>query len=236
MRIHLISTPRNVSTALMYSFAQRRDTRVVDEPFYAYYLERSGAQHPGRTEVLSAMPIAIEEIMDQLDREDDREHLFMKGMGHHLDGVPIELLAEWTSLFFIRDPKQLIASFAQVIPDPTMRDIGSEMLVTLHSALRKAGGRTLVLDSADLVREPEGTLAALCTELGMPFDRAMLQWRAGPRPEDGIWAKYWYANVHRTNGFMAQPTSQRELPEQCRPLYEAALPYFEELRQYAIRS
>ena len=36
LRLNVWSGPRNVSTALMYSFAQRSDTRVVDEPLYAY--------------------------------------------------------------------------------------------------------------------------------------------------------------------------------------------------------
>ncbi|RMF66572.1 MAG: sulfotransferase family protein, partial [Calditrichaeota bacterium] len=51
LRLNLLSGPRNVSTALMYSFAQREDTRVVDEPLYGYYLKLSGADHPGREEV-----------------------------------------------------------------------------------------------------------------------------------------------------------------------------------------
>ncbi len=40
--------PANVSTALMYSFAQRDDTRVVDEPLYGHYLRVSDAAHPAR--------------------------------------------------------------------------------------------------------------------------------------------------------------------------------------------
>jgi hypothetical protein len=32
------SGPRNLSTAMMYAFAQRSDCRVWDEPFYAAYL------------------------------------------------------------------------------------------------------------------------------------------------------------------------------------------------------
>ena len=51
-RICLWSCPRNVSTALMYSFAQRRDTKVFDEPLYAHYLLQSGVEHPARGEVL----------------------------------------------------------------------------------------------------------------------------------------------------------------------------------------
>ena len=44
-RICLWSGPRNISTALMYSFAQRSDTIVYDEPFYAYYLKNSNAKN-----------------------------------------------------------------------------------------------------------------------------------------------------------------------------------------------
>ena len=55
LRINLWSGPRNVSTALMYSFAQRADTRVVDEPLYAHYLRVSGADHPGREDVLRSL-------------------------------------------------------------------------------------------------------------------------------------------------------------------------------------
>jgi ABC-type nitrate/sulfonate/bicarbonate transport system ATPase subunit len=50
--IHLISGPRNISTALMYSFAQRSDTLVSDEPFYALYLSTVQVDHPGKAEVL----------------------------------------------------------------------------------------------------------------------------------------------------------------------------------------
>ena len=46
--INLISGPRNLSTALMYSFSQRPDTVVIDEPFYAHYLVTTGIDHPSR--------------------------------------------------------------------------------------------------------------------------------------------------------------------------------------------
>ena len=54
-RINLLSGPRNISTALMYSFAQRTDTKVFDEPLYAYYLKNSNAKsfHQGAEEILN---------------------------------------------------------------------------------------------------------------------------------------------------------------------------------------
>ena len=55
-RINAWSSPRNISTAFMYSFAQRPDTTVVDEPLYAHYLSKtdSEAGHPGTDEVLAS--------------------------------------------------------------------------------------------------------------------------------------------------------------------------------------
>jgi len=43
----------------MYAFAQREDTVAYDEPLYASFLARTGADHPGREE---ASPI------DELNR------------------------------------------------------------------------------------------------------------------------------------------------------------------------
>ena len=37
--IHAISGPRNISTAIMYSFAQRPGCSVFDEPLYGIYLK-----------------------------------------------------------------------------------------------------------------------------------------------------------------------------------------------------
>ena len=47
----------------MYAFAQRADTRVVDEPLYAHYLSVTGAEHPGREAVLAAQSASAEEVV-----------------------------------------------------------------------------------------------------------------------------------------------------------------------------
>ena len=57
------SGPRNISTTMMRSFENRADTQVVDEPFYASYLARSGADHPFREEILAAQPTAYEDAL-----------------------------------------------------------------------------------------------------------------------------------------------------------------------------
>lgn len=53
--VNLLSGPRNVSTALMYSFAQRADCSVVDEPLYGHYLRLTRAPQPHRDELLNQL-------------------------------------------------------------------------------------------------------------------------------------------------------------------------------------
>ena len=47
------SGPRNISTALMRSFENRKDTKVYDEPFYAYYLKKTNLNHPMKDEIIN---------------------------------------------------------------------------------------------------------------------------------------------------------------------------------------
>ena len=48
VRIAMWSGPRNISTAMMRAFENRRDTVVWDEPFYAAELAATGRDHPMR--------------------------------------------------------------------------------------------------------------------------------------------------------------------------------------------
>jgi hypothetical protein len=77
-------------------------------------------------------------------------------------------------------------------------------------------------------------LAKLCHTLGMPYDPAMLTWEAGPRPEDGVWAKYWYASVHRSAGFHPYAPKQSSFPEHLEALLAECRPYYQRLAERAL--
>ena len=64
--ICLWSSPRNISTALMYAFAQRIDTIVFDEPLYAHYLKKSNLKHPGRKEILQNLENDGNEVIKKI--------------------------------------------------------------------------------------------------------------------------------------------------------------------------
>ncbi|MDH5609314.1 MAG: sulfotransferase family protein [Cyclobacteriaceae bacterium] len=236
MIINLISSPRNISTALMYSFAQRQDIKVVDEPFYAYYLWSTGLRHPGRDEILKSQPTSLLDVVRQLDElANGNRHIFVKNMAHHLVGQPMDFLSGYRNVFLIRDPKQLIASFTEVIPQPTMQDIGSRRQAELYDWLGMQQDCP-VIDSNEVLKNPKNVLGQLCEKLGIPFDENMLHWQPGPLPEDGVWARYWYGNVHQSKGFSRQQSSERPLPEACLPLFREAWPYYENLYRKAIKA
>lgn len=233
--IHIISGPRNISTALMYSFAQRSDTTVVDEPFYAVYFLKTGIVHPGKDEVLNNQPHKEEEVLSQLFAPHSLPVHFIKNMAHHLEVLQHFPYEKCENIFLIRNPKQIIASYAQVIDQPVMRDIGIEYQYTLFEKLAASGKVPVVLDTNLLLENPESVLRKTCDAIGLPFEESMLTWPAGPKPYDGVWAPYWYANVHKSTGFEKQPTSDRPLPQNLNSLFEEARIFYEKLLPFAIK-
>lgn len=235
--IHLISGPRNISTALMYSFAQRRDTKVVDEPFYGYYLHTTNADHPGKEEVMNSLPIDANEVIENLISYDQRKSIvFIKNMAHHLEGVDLKFLCRMVNVILIRDPKQILSSYHAVRKNPTLDDIGLEKQFEVYNFLVKRNLNPFVINSNEVLKNPKQALFHLCERIQIPFDENMLQWSAGPIAEDGVWAKYWYGNVHKSTGFEKQETSTRALPDSLLQTYQDALPYYEALNIHAIKS
>ena len=237
-RINLISGPRNISTALMYSFASRTDTTVVDEPMYAYYLSHVSIDHPGKKEVLDALPTKLSDVLDQYFFQFiSQQYLFIKGMAHHYEGISdLSFLERVQNIFLIRNPKQLIASFAQIIKNPSIRDIGVKHEYQLYHHLKKLGQEPIVLDSQEILMDPHGVLTQLCQLLGIPFDAAMLQWEAGQKSFDGVWGPYWYKNVWQSTGFKKQKTSDRPFPAHLTPLLTEANYYYDLLSEHSIRA
>jgi len=237
-KICLWSGPRNVSTALMYSFAQRADTRVVDEPLYGHYLRVSGAAHPGRDEVMRTMDCDGDAVMRRMLDDDvhcGRPILFMKQMAHHLRELDLDFLDQVDNVLLIRDPREMLPSLTIQLPQASLADTGLELQSWLLARLLELGGRPAVLDSRELLLDPEGVLRQLCDKLRIEFDEHMLHWKAEPRAEDGIWARHWYHAVHGSTGF-AEYRPKGAFPDHLLPLLDECLPHYEILSAHAFRA
>jgi Sulfotransferase domain len=237
LKLSMWSGPRNVSTALMYSFRQRSDTLVFDEPLYGHYLKVSGAQHPGGEEVLSKMDTDGDRVVREvLLATSDRPIRFYKNMAHHLLGLERDFLSQLTNILLTRDPREMLPSLSKQIPNPTLRDTGLREQVELLDFILQSGQTPIVLDAKELLQNPENVLREVCGYLGIPFEPAMLSWQAGPKPEDGVWAKHWYDNVHKSTTFEMYQAKQEKFPEHLKELLDQSLPIYERLYEYAIKS
>lgn len=212
----------------MYSWANRPDTTVIDEPMYAYFLKETGIDyHPGTAKTLQSLPHKLEKVItDLIFCPIPTPIYFIKGMAHHYLDIDLSFLLQLENIFLIRDPKQLIVSFSKVITQPTMLDIGLKREWEIYKYLIDRGQQPIVLDSNQVLRNPRKELGQLCSDLEIPFDEAMLSWPAGPIPEDGVWAEYWYHNVWKSTGWSAPDTTPRVLRDDLQPLYEEALQYY----------
>ena len=236
-RICLWSSPRNISTAMMYSFAQRPDTTAVDEPLYAHYLRTFNTPHPGRDEILSAQENNGEKVIAEIIMgKYETPIVFFKQMTHHLLHVNTDFLQHTENIIFIRNPAQIIASYSQVVPNVSLHDTGIEYQQNLFNHHTKNNRPCIVLDSGELLKNPEQMLKKLCSQLDIEFYNEMLHWPAGPKHYDGVWAKYWYGNVHKTTGFQPQQTSNRRLPPHLEPLYLECKKYYDNLFQYSLKA
>jgi len=234
MRLSVWSGPRNVSTALMYSFRQRSDTTVVDEPLYAHYLRVTGLPHPGAQEVLRSQDHDGEAVCQHiLHGPHPSPVVFFKNMAHHWLNLPSRYLRDMTHVFLVREPRDMLASLIQQLPDCDVDATGLPAQVALHQDLASLGLAPVVVQAEDIRRDPKRVLTALCAHIGLPFEASMLSWPAGPKPEDGVWAPHWYDRVHQSNAF-TPPGPSRALEPRYQPLLEACLPLHEALLNHRL--
>jgi hypothetical protein len=219
----------------MYSFRQRVDTVVVDEPLYGHYLKTTGADHPGAREVMEVMDGDGERVVREVILGPcERLIHFFKNMAHHLPGLDPGFLDNVTNVLLIRNPTEMLPSLAKQLPSPTLRDTGLREQAGILDSILARGDKPIVLDVRELLLDPPDVLRRVCAGLGIPFDKAMLSWPAGPKPEDGVWAEHWYHNVHASTGFAPYEPREDPCPAHLKPLLEECLPLYERLRDYAI--
>lgn len=237
--IAMWSGPRNISTAMMRSWENRSDTIVHDEPFYGYYLQQTGIEHPGRDEIIEVHETDPQHIIAQLTGPlpDGRTIYYQKHMTHHmLDGLPREWMPRLANCFLIREPARVITSLAKVLPNPDIEQTGFPRQLELFDYVREQTGNIPpVIDTRDVLMNPRRVLTQLCERIGIPFDEAMLKWPAGPRASDGIWAKHWYASVEDSTGFMPYQDREETIPAHLQALTTECVSLYQQLAQYRIQ-
>ena len=234
LRIAMWSGPRNISTAMMRAWENRPDTRVWDEPLYAYYLDHTGIDHPMREAVIEAGLRDWREAVARLrgPAPGGERIFFQKHMTHHfLPEVDRSWLSDVVNCFLIRDPREVLASYVKARSSVTVEDVGIPQQAQIFDEVVRSGGAApVVLDARDVLERPEAMLRALCEHLDVAFDASMLSWPKGPRDSDGVWGAHWYARVWESTGFAPYVRKGQDLPEELEPLVAVCQPVYERLR------
>ena len=215
---------------MMRSWGNRPDAIVCDEPLYAHYLHSTGLDHPGAEETVATHESDWRKVVAWLTGPlpDGKSVFYQKQMAHHLlSNIELDWIASLANCFLIREPREMITSLIEFIPEPRVEDTGLPQQVRIFEMVRDQTGNTPpVLDSRDVLENPRGILGQLCSKIGLEFRDEMLAWPPGLRDTDGVWAKHWYAKVEHTTTFAPYrpksdtvPESLREVLAECNELY-----------------
>lgn len=240
VRIAMWSGPRNISTAMMRAWGNRADTFVCDEPFYAYYLKKTGLDHPAAAEVIAQGETDWRKVVAQLTGEvpGGCRIFYQKQMTHHLlPEIDRAWLGAVTNCFLIRDPAEVIVSYVKKNNDPTLEDIGFIQQAEIFDWVSEHVGRIPpVIDVRDVLENPERILQLLCEAVEVEFTDAMLSWAPGFRETDGVWAKHWYGEVATSTSFRKPPRHACEpVPERLGDVCERARESYERLYAHRLR-
>lgn len=227
------SGPRCISTAMMRAWESRADCAVWDEPLYAHYLAETGIEHPGRDAIIAAGEVDWRRVVQAMQgpAPDGSPIFFQKHMAHHvLPHMDLSWASALRHVMLIREPAAVVSSYARSRPDLTLADVGIVQTEALWHALTEATGvRPAVVASEDVLADPEGQLRRVCARLDVPWDAAMLRWRAGPRASDGVWGSHWYRTVEASTGFGPPAGPPGDLPPHLAAIADASRPAWERL-------
>jgi hypothetical protein len=240
IRIAMWSGPRNISTAMMRAWGNRADAAVIDEPFYAYYLERTGKKHPGAAEIIAQGETDWRKVAARLTTEaipSGKRVFFQKQMTHHLlPEIDRGWIVDLTNCFLIRDPREVILSYIRKNSDPELEDFGFVQQCQIFDFVReRTGSIPPVIDADDVLKNPERILRLLCEAVGVEFDKAMLSWPPGLRETDGVWAKHWYDAVARSTSFEPYKPREGNVPNSLRDSYEQCRRCYEDLHKHRLK-
>jgi len=226
------SGPRNISTAMMRSWENRADTRVIDEPLYGYYLQETGIDHPMATEILKSSPTDWQAVVAELVMETNSPAIYYQKhiSTHLLDQLPLQWCLQLCNCMLIREPERMVASYAKKRTDINARDFGYAEQLRLFEFLNNNGQQPIVIDTDRLLQQPKEQLQKWCSAINIDFDANMLSWPAGKRDTDGIWGAHWYDAVENSTGFKPyQPVETKlskplqAIANECRSAYETML-------------
>ena len=165
IKIAMWSGPRNISTTMMRSFGNRDDTFTLDEPFYGHFLTKSKTKHPGYKNIIKNTECNWENIVNNIctDIPNNKRICYQKQMSQHkLPNENIKWIKNVTNCFLVRDPKDVILSYAKIYEDMTPELLGFPQLFEIFNYTCDINSSIpTVINSTDILMNPKNMLTKL---------------------------------------------------------------------------
>ena len=236
INVAMWSGPRNISTAMMRAWENRSDCHVVDEPFYAHFLQHTGIDHPMASRIIEHHDPDLDNALKLVATVPRQGVFYQKHISTHmLDHIPLDWMSEVSNIFLIRDPRFMVASYANKREEINVDDFGYAPLSMLFEKACELGNEVpMVIDSRRFLQNPDAHLRHVCKTLGIEFEQGMLNWPAGERGSDGVWHEHWYDSVKASTGFGAPRTELPALNATQQAVADECMPHYELLSQHAL--
>ncbi len=173
----------------------------------------------------------------------ERGPVFTKDFPHYINHLwTPEFLANFRHAFLIRDPVKTITSMHDKWPDFHEGEVGFPEQRALFDLLWALNGSPPpVIDSDDLLENPEGIVEAFCHAVDIPFIKEALSWEPGGNPAEHSWwdGGSFHANLSKSTGLSRQARKYLNIADtapRVQQVYRRMKPHYDHLYQYRLRT
>ena len=239
--VALWAVRRSTSTAFEWMMRQRGDLDCLHEPFgEAWYQGEAPLWHRFTTDAVTTPGLTLDSVWADIQARAARGPVFLKDFPHYISHMwTPEFLSHFTHAFLIRDPAKTITSMYDKWPDFHEGEVGFPEQRALFDLLWALNGTPPpVIDSDDLLKNPEAVTEAFCNAVGIPFLPEALTWDAGGDPSEHSWwdGGSFHANLAKSTGLTRQARKYVDLaatPDRVQQVHRRMIPHYD--RMYAHR-
>ncbi len=238
----LWAIPRSTSTAFEWMMRQRGDMDCLHEPFGEAWYQGETPMWPRLTNDSVRTPgLTLESVLADMKSRAKINTVFIKDFPHYVDHMFEAVMTEdFNHSFLIRDPAKTITSMYNKWPDFHEKEVGfPEQRALFDLIYEKTGSPPVVIDSDDLLENPELIIKSWCDAIGIPFIKAALSWEPGARDEVSWWdGGAFHANLRNSDGLKPQKRKYIELnqaPIRVKGVFTEMTPHYEYLHSYRLK-
>ena len=240
--IALWAIPRSTSTAFEWMMRQRGDLNCLHEPFgEAWYQGEAPLWHRFEPGCVITPGLSLERVWEDIKTQAAAGPVFMKDFPHYINHMWDEaFLSCFTHAFLIRDPAKTITSMHNRWPDFHEGEVGFPEQRALFDLLWALNGTPPpVIDSDDLLENPQSMTEAFCESVDIPFIESALTWEPGGNPSEHSWwdGGSFHANLAKSTGLAPQVRRYIEIEDQddrVKQVYRRMKPHYDRLHAHRI--